>query len=138
MKVSVLNEETAKDLSKQLQKGDWIVLYYAEWCGHCQHMKPEWDKFKAIAPESVNVAQVESSNIPKLEYNPNVEGYPTIKMYHNNKEVGKFEEERTKEKMLNFVKHHIKTVNKQAAKPVAKPVAKPAAKPVAKPVKLNP
>ena len=23
-----------------------VILYYAEWCGHCQRFKPEWAKLK--------------------------------------------------------------------------------------------
>ena len=87
MHIEVLDQNMAQQLSELLKKGDWIVLYYAEWCGHCQAMKPEWDKFKTIAPKSLNVAQIESSNIPALKEDPGVQGYPTIKMYNNNKIV---------------------------------------------------
>ncbi len=64
--------------------GNVIVLYYADWCGHCVRFKPEWAKFKAeMARKHSNlctVAEVEQShlsNVPAAQ----VEGYPTIKFY---------------------------------------------------------
>jgi len=117
MHIEVLDQNMAHQLSDLLKEGDWIVLYYAEWCGHCQAMKPEWDKFKTIAPKSLNVAQIESSNIPALKEDPEVQGYPTIKMYNNSKIVGEFDKERTHQKMLDFVKSHIKTVAPKKKQP---------------------
>ena len=42
-----------------------MVLYYADWCGHCQTMKPEWQKVvnKMKNKNNVNVAEVESNHI---------------------------------------------------------------------------
>ena len=56
MKLSVSDAVSASKYSKNVKKGPWIILFYANWCGHCTHMKPEWNKFKSSIPKGLNVA----------------------------------------------------------------------------------
>ena len=104
MYVKVSSPNQATDLSNLLKDGDWMVLYYADWCGHCQTMKPEWQKVvnKMKTTNMVNVAEVESNHINSLINKPQVNGFPTIKMYNNGIEKANFEEERIADKMENF------------------------------------
>lgn len=70
-----------------------IGKIYADWCGHCQSLAPEWDimKSKMIKSKSnIKIIEIEVSNANKLERfkqkYPNLEinGYPTIfKIYPN-------------------------------------------------------
>ena len=39
------NINKAHELSKLINSGTWIILYYAEYCPYCRDFKPEWDKF---------------------------------------------------------------------------------------------
>jgi protein disulfide-isomerase-like protein len=104
MHFKVLSEQDAANLSNKLKDGDWMVLYYADWCGHCKTMKPEWQKVvnKFSGNQSVNVAEVESTLIDKLSHRPQVQGFPTIKMYQSGNEVAQFEDERVADKMEKF------------------------------------
>jgi thiol-disulfide isomerase/thioredoxin len=104
MKIKVMDKDSAEQLSSLLKKGDWVVLYYSEHCGHCKDMKPEWDRFELDVPDKVNVAKVENQGMDDLKFNPRVMGYPTIKMYKNAKEVDEFVGERKAEKFKEFVK----------------------------------
>jgi thioredoxin-like negative regulator of GroEL len=68
-------------LNQKLKKGHWVVLFYAEWCGHCQAMKPEWEKFKSQSQgKKYNVDEIESSEMVDLDeqFKANVQGFPTI------------------------------------------------------------
>lgn len=111
MYLKVLTDADAGKLSELLKDGDWMVLYYAEWCGHCQSMKPEWDKVVQKLKESgnVNVADVKSDVIAKLSHKPEIEGFPTIKMYNNGKSVAKFQDERSAEKLEKFAMDNART-----------------------------
>ena len=65
-----------------------IVLVYADWCGHCQALKPEWEKMEEAmkGDERCEIVKIESEDKSGLE-NLNsrldgeridVSGYPTI------------------------------------------------------------
>lgn len=104
MYVKVSSPNEASNLSNLLKDGDWMVLYYADWCGHCQTMKPEWQKVvnKMKSSNRVNVAEVESNHINSLINKPQVNGFPTIKMYNSGVEKANFEDERVADKMEKF------------------------------------
>lgn len=81
----VKDKQTGQQLQDLIKgPGNVIVLYYADWCGHCVRFKPEWAKFKSQMarkhPNMCTVAEVEQShlnNVPSAQ----VQGYPTIKFY---------------------------------------------------------
>ena len=126
MHLKVGSDADAINLSKIINDGDWMVLYYAEWCGHCKDMKPEWQKVvsnfnnKKTNSNKINIAEIESKHIDKLPNKPSIEGFPAIKMYNDGKEVANFENAQriaskiqefanrnsTKEKHSNHMSHN--------------------------------
>ena len=88
------NNNTVSDFDKTLKKGNVIVLFYANWCGHCQRLMPDWNDMKKILIDNNNylpeqIIEVESGEQDqKLNYINNnyitdntkvmPEGYPTI------------------------------------------------------------
>lgn len=80
-------------IEKNKKKEPIIVLLYADWCGHCQRLKPTWEKTKGELIESnmlndENFYEIESAiideELPKLNNYVEigepvmVQGYPTI------------------------------------------------------------
>ena len=70
-----------------------LVLIYAEWCGHCQAMKPNWEEMKTdLINDNIygpdDIIEIESNEqeqqLPKINHlvtngsKINVNGYPTM------------------------------------------------------------
>jgi thiol-disulfide isomerase/thioredoxin len=72
-----------------------IGKVYANWCGHCQTLKPEWNKMKQMFKKNRNIQFIEfeeaqqdklnkfKKKFPQLEIN----GYPTIFKINNKKQI---------------------------------------------------
>ena len=105
MYLKIVSSEDASNLSNQLKQGNWLVLYHADWCGHCQQMKPEWSKvinqFTGSA-NNINIAEIESAHIPSMIKPPTIQGYPTIKMYNSGNEVSEYNGARISDDIAKF------------------------------------
>jgi hypothetical protein len=76
-----------------------IGLIYADWCGHCQALKPRWEEMKNIIQVhkgNYRIVEIEDSDVDKdnkiNQINNNIQdeklaanGYPTIFKKQNNK-----------------------------------------------------
>ena len=110
MYLKVDSPNKASNLSHLMKNGNWIVLYYANWCGHCNTMKPEWQEVisrmkshnNANHSNAINIADIESSHIDQLTDKPDIAGFPTIKMYNSGNEIANFEDERVADKIHHF------------------------------------
>ncbi len=59
-----------------------VYLYYADWCPHCKTMKPKWNEFKNNYKNLYDIRDVDCTNGTD---NPDIKGFPTILLNHNNK-----------------------------------------------------
>lgn len=86
-----------------------VALFYAPWCGHCETVKPIWDKLEKFHPNSV--VSVNSDENKELAKKHDIQGFPTIKYLPNGlgspAGVEEYEGERTYEALDNFVKSKI-------------------------------
>ena len=72
-------------------KGECIVaLFYAEWCGHCKTMKPEYEKAtselngkKNSSGKTIRFEKVDCDENKELGKQFGVSGYPTIKILND-------------------------------------------------------
>lgn len=55
-----------------------LVLFYADWCGHCKNFEDSWTDIRAKLRDSVEVTQVEQSKEPALFKTYGISGFPTI------------------------------------------------------------
>ena len=85
--VEVDSSEKLNLVNNSLQrKRPALIWFYADWCGHCKQMKPEWEKFESKCgrtPGNKMVVKVSSEFQPHLtsnlaEISRHIEGYPSI------------------------------------------------------------
>ena len=53
-------------------------LVYAEWCGHCQSMKPEWDSFVSQHGGNYKGIVIKTHDESKKEHDFEASGFPTF------------------------------------------------------------
>lgn len=88
-----------------------IVLYYADWCGHSNNFLPIWKKFinecKSEYP-NVLIDTIEcSGGNSDMCLQKGIEGFPTVMMYKTDGSSQQFNDNRTVEALLSFVKKNV-------------------------------
>ncbi|KAH9894688.1 thioredoxin-domain-containing protein [Xylariomycetidae sp. FL2044] len=92
LKSSPVLQVDAKNYDKLIAKSNHtsIVEFYAPWCGHCQNLKPAYEK---AAKNLEGLAKVAAVNCDEDENKPlcgsmGVQGFPTLKIVRPGKKAG--------------------------------------------------
>jgi len=109
MIIKVIDGNGVKNFNDSIKNDSWLVWYYADWCGHCKAMENEWENLESKCDKNkrLNIAKVNDQYISQLEKNPNVRGFPTIKLYSNGNEVKDYDGERNSNSFLKFLKSNV-------------------------------
>jgi len=116
------NNDIVNNLFKNvIGKKPTIVLYFADWCGHCKNLKPIWKDTMDNLPlqqitnpkndNEINnlkkyIIALEASSYDKDKcenVDQNVQGFPTINYYPENGEVESYEDERDEENIKKWI-----------------------------------
>ncbi|KAL9103225.1 MAG: hypothetical protein Q9163_001712 [Psora crenata] len=92
-KSSPVLQVDGKSYNKLITKSNQvsIVEFYAPWCGHCQNLKPKYEKAAKSLKDLAQVAAVncdEETNKPLCSAE-GVQGFPTLKIIKPSKKAGK-------------------------------------------------
>lgn len=75
----------------ELQNKHGVILFYMDGCGHCEVMKPTWNKLMQELKEKhkneIILGAVESKDMERFKKSgitPSVSGFPTILYFHPN------------------------------------------------------
>ena len=80
-----------------------VTLFYADWCGHCNTFKPEWQKLKKIfLKNNIDFAEYEDSKNADVINSNEIDGFPTIKI-ETNEGIYEYNGRRDAESILNTV-----------------------------------
>ena len=90
LKEGMTNEITSDDVEDHVKSGTKLVLFYADWCGHCKKIKPVWEE----TANEVNEPELKMIKVNCGEGTPadqkimkkySIDGYPTIIKFVNGK-----------------------------------------------------
>lgn len=82
--------------------GDWLIEFYAPWCGHCKKLAPTWEKLAVTLKGKVNVAKVDVTENRDLGSRFGIKGFPTVKFLRKGK-VYDYSGARTEDAFIRFV-----------------------------------
>ena len=105
LKEGFTNEITSDDVEGHVKSGTKLVLFYADWCGHCKKIKPIWEETSSeVNDEELKMIKVNcGEGTPadqKIMKKYSIDGYPTIikfvdgkaQLYQGERDVESFKE----------------------------------------------
>ena len=83
-----------------------LVMYYAEWCGHCKRTMPEFKKLIDTYRGDVKIIAIDSEDKENAELvkAQNIKGFPTIRYYPSGL-LGSYKEYNGGRKYTDFVEY---------------------------------
>lgn len=105
-------------------------------CGHCEAMKPEWNKLKSAISSNYgngSLVEIDSNVLPEFDYQPlreKISGYPTILVLRNGIPKMEYSGNRSFEDMYNFFNKNVNNTppqymsNKEIPKKIKKSIRK--------------
>lgn len=79
-----------------------LMLFKAEWCGHCKSFLPTWEKISNDSNLNINFKIFDSEKNKKEINEYNIEGFPTI-MYKVNDKLIEYNGSRDVESIKKFI-----------------------------------
>lgn len=83
-----------------------IILFHADWCGHCKHFMPIWKELKSSElKNSIHFAEIDESQ-DLIQQQENIRGFPTIRIYYKNhpEKTKQYSGARDKSSVIAFIK----------------------------------
>ena len=104
----------------------WLVEFFAPWCGHCKNLAPEWETAATKLKGSVMVGAVDATVHTNLASKYGVKGYPTIKVFKAGKK-GKATDYNGPREAAGIVDHALQLLEQSGVPPhipqlVSKPI----------------
>jgi thiol-disulfide isomerase/thioredoxin len=79
-----------------------LYLFKADWCGHCKHFKPTWEKLQKEMKDQVEFITYDADTHKKEIQQYAIQGFPTLVLKTDNKAI-EYNGERDIESLKEFI-----------------------------------
>ena len=85
-----------------------FTMYYADWCPHCQTIKPEFTEFSnrgsiEVAGKKCEIRMIDAAKNPEAAKGKPVKGFPTFLLETTDGKIVEYEGERNTDGWLAFI-----------------------------------
>ncbi len=90
--IDITSESQLSELDKRINSRlKTLFAVLADWCGHCQRLKPVLDEVEKDPNRSIQMVRIRDDVFPKSRYSSEkIEGYPTLMLIDEKGSVVKF------------------------------------------------
>uniref|UniRef100_A0A1B6DFB0 Thioredoxin domain-containing protein n=1 Tax=Clastoptera arizonana TaxID=38151 RepID=A0A1B6DFB0_9HEMI len=100
----------SNNFEARIKTGYTFVKFFAPWCGHCKRLAPIWEELsKKFSTKSyITIAKVDctTEENKQLCNDQEVDGYPTLFLYHNGAKLAEYNGSRGLDDLISFVNKH--------------------------------
>tara|TARA_B100001758_G_scaffold171495_2_gene148441 strand:+ start:40852 stop:41280 length:429 start_codon:yes stop_codon:yes gene_type:complete len=103
-------ELSPAEFKKKSQNSKLFTLFYANWCGHCKNMKPQWESAankvntNGVKMVMVDLGDKDDAAQEQLRKDYNIRGYPTIVDIENGEKTNDYSGERSESALVEHAK----------------------------------
>jgi len=97
------NFEHLTQASSGSTTGDWLIKFYAPWCGHCKSMATTFERVATELVGVVNVAKVDCTTSRSVSLRFNIKGFPTVLLLSKGRTYI-FKEQRGFDELVEFAR----------------------------------
>jgi thiol-disulfide isomerase/thioredoxin len=85
-----------------------FTMYYADWCPHCQTVKPEFTEFSNrgaidVGGKSCQIRMIDAAKNPEAAKGKPVKGFPTFLLETTDGQIVEYQGERNTDGWLSFI-----------------------------------
>ena len=84
-----------------------LVDFWAEWCGPCRMMAPEFEKAAAMLSPNVRLIKVDTEAAPRISAAYGIRSIPSLVLFHRGKEIARTAGAQSASQLVNWVKSRL-------------------------------